>query len=163
MLAIKPLTRDEMKARWARVKPPPRPAEPTPRPLNLRHVLDLGNVIYFTFRGRAFGIPPLAWRRGEELLDAWMEARELGQLDTRDKIRPYYRSVRRLQNLLWKSCKPTGPVRRLLRFLHLHPNPFRVATEGEIAELAVFLLGRRTRPDGPAVPLTLDPDGLGTS
>jgi hypothetical protein len=146
MLAIKPLTVEEIKARWARVarKPAPKPAEPAPRPLNMNHILDLGNVVYFTFRGRAYGIPPLAWRDGEALLDAWLEARSFGDIDNRDKMRGYFRAIRRIQRLVWKGCRPTGPFRRLLRLLHLHANPFRRATEGELAELAVFMLGRRT-------------------
>jgi hypothetical protein len=144
MLALKPLTVDEMRERWARVrKPAPQPAEPAPRPLNMNHILDLGNVVFFTFRGRAYGIPPLAWRDGEELLDAWLEARELGEIDDRAKVRAYFEAIRRLQVLLWRACRPVGPFRRLLRLLHLHANPFRRATEGEIAELALFMLGRR--------------------
>jgi len=163
MLAIKPLTVEEIKGRWARVRrPAARPAEPAPRPLNLTNVLDLGNLVFFTFRGRAYGIPPLAWAQGEELLDAWMRARELGAIDSREKVAPYFRAIERLQALLWKATRPTGPVRRLLRFFHLHPNPFRRATEGEIAELAVFLLGRRMRLSEPA-PRIPDPNGRGTS
>lgn len=144
MLALKPMTREEMRERWARIRPPDTErAKPPPRPLNLRHILDLGNVVYFTFRGRSYGVPPLPWRTGEELLDAWLQLREMGQLDERSKVQPYYKAMRRLQDLLWKSCRPVGKLRRLLDWLHLHRNPFRKATEGEIAELAVFLLGRR--------------------
>jgi hypothetical protein len=145
MLAMKPATRDEMRERWARLDKDrePEPAETPPRPLNLRHILDLGNVVYFTFRGRAYGIPPLAWRDGEELLDCWLELRELGAVDSREKLGPYFHGMRRLQRLLWRSCRPTGLFRRILYRLRLHANPFRRATEGEIAQLAVFLLGRR--------------------
>ena len=150
MFALQPLTRDEMKARWARVqRPRPKPTPP-PRPLNLSQVLDLGNTVFFTFRGRAYGIPPLAWRQGEAILDAWLEAREMGDLDHREKTGPYFRIIARLQKLLWKNCRPVGRIRRFLKWIGLHPNPFRKATEGELAELAVFMLGRRMRWSGPA-------------
>ena len=146
MLALRPATRAEMRARWARLRPADsEPGEPPPRPLNMEHILDLGNTVFFTFRGRAYGIPPLAWKDGERLLDAWLELREMGNVDERAKVLPYFRAINRLQRLLWKACRPTGPLRRLLRLLRLHPNPFREATEGELAELAVFLLGRRMK------------------
>lgn len=157
MLAMKPATVAEMKARWARVKrPEPKPTA-SERPLNLRQVLDTGDLVFFTFRGRAYGIPPLAWRQGERILDVWLQLREVGALDERSKLKPYYYAYRRLQKLLWKNCRPTGPVRRLLHFLGLHPNPFRKATEGELAELAVFMLGRRMRLNAPqAAPVPRD-------
>jgi hypothetical protein len=122
---------------------------PPPRPLNLAHVLDLGNTVFFYFQGRAYGIPPLPWQQGEAILDAWLEARELGQIDSREKAGPYFRVIARLQKLLWKNCRPVGRFRRLLKRLGLHPNPFRRATEGELAELAVFILGLRMRSSGP--------------
>ena len=141
-------TREQMVQAWERVRdapPTPPSSGPLPRALNLDHVMDLGNSIFFIFRGRAYGIPPLAWKKGEKILDTWLEAKNLGAIDSRDKIRPYFRAIRELQRLLWKNCRPTGPMRRLLYRLHLHRNPFRRATEGEIAELAVFTLGRRMR------------------
>lgn len=138
------VAREEMIRNWSKVAPPPVvPTGPPPRALNLEAVLDLGNTIFFTFRGRAYGIPPLAWREGEQILDTWLEAREIGDTLKRDSLTDYYAAIRKLQRLVWKNSRPTGPGRRLLRFLHLHPNPFRRATEGEIAELAVFMLGRR--------------------
>ena len=151
-------SRERMAENWRRVAPPPDPVtQPTPRALNLDAILDLGNIVFFTFRGRAYGIPPLAWRDGERLLDAWLEAKELGAQLERKTLRPYFRCIQRLQQLLWKSTRPTGPVRRLLRFAHLHRNPFRDATEGELAELAVFMLGLRMRSAG-RLPMTGEAD-----
>lgn len=140
-------SREKMAESWARdqqrAAPPSGPApQPLPRALNLETVLDIGNLIYFTFRGRAYGIPPLAWREGEKILDAWLEARAYGDLE-REGLEGYFQVIDRLQKLLWANCIPTGPVRRLLHFLHLHANPFRRATEGEVVALALFMLGRR--------------------
>jgi ribosomal protein S14 len=106
--------------------------------------MELGNTVFFIFRGRAYGIPPLAWRRGEAILAEWQKALAVGEVVEPAKRKEYFRAIRQLTKLLWKECRPTGPVRRLLRFFHLHRNPFRKATEGEIGQLAVFMLGRRT-------------------
>ena len=147
------LSREQMVQNWERVRvAPPTPSDsgPLPRALNLQNVMDLGNMVFFTFRGRAFGIPPLAWREGERLLDLWLQAKEFGAIDEREKIRPYFRVIRKLRKLIWRNCVPTGPTRRLLNFLHLHRNPFRAATEGEIVEIALFILGRRMRSSAPA-------------
>lgn len=128
-----------------RAAPPVEVTAPSslPRALNLGTVLDLGNRVYFMFRGRAYGIPPLAWREGEKILDAWMEAKGYGDL-TPDNLSAYFSVIKRLQSLLWRNCVPSGPVRRLLHWMGLHRNPFRKATEKEIGELATFMLGRRT-------------------
>jgi hypothetical protein len=142
------ISREQMVENWKRkeIAPPPTPvSRPLPRPLNLDHVMDLGNTIYFTFRGRAFGIPPLAWREGERILDVWQTALTFTDLTEPASRKGYYACIRRLQRLVWRNCRPSGPFRRLLRWLHLHRNPFKRATEGEIAELAVFILGRRMK------------------
>jgi len=158
-------TREQMVQAWERkrVAPPTaKSAGPLPRALNLDHVMDLGNTIFFIFRGRAYGIPPLAWREGERILDTWLEAKTYGASLERKNLPAYYACFQKLQRLLWKNCKPTGPVRRLLNRLHLHRNPFRLATEGEIAELAVFMLGRRMRSIEPPVPAPAPTPPAGT-
>ena len=160
MLSLTPLTRDEMRARWARVRRPERPKpKPQPRALNTRAVLDLGNTVYFTFRGRAYGIPPLAWRTGEQILDIWLGLAEHGEELTRSALPGYYDGLRRLQGLLWSACRPVGRFRRLLYRLGLHSNPLRRATEGELVELAVFTLGRRMSPPGALRPVGEIPRG----
>ena len=154
--------RERMVQAWARVRdapPAPPSSGPLPRAMNLDHVMDLGNSIFFIFRGRAYGIPPLAWREGERILDTWLEAKTFGASLERKNLPAYYACFKKLQRLLWKNCKPTGPLRRLLYRLHLHRNPFRRATEGEIAELAVFMLGRRMRSSEPPGPM-VTPDPL---
>jgi len=149
MIATK-TDRAAMVSNWKRAAPPADDAvsKPPARALNLRTVMDLGNTIFFTFRGRAYGVPPLAWRAGEALLDAWLEATSFGVVVDRANIRGYYGAVRRLEKLIWKACRPVGPFRRMLRFFRLHANPFRGANESELAELAVFLLARRTTRPG---------------
>lgn len=151
--------REEMVRNWERAMPPPEPAtDPLPRALNLERVLDLGNMVFFTFRGRAYGIPPLAWKEGEKILDLYLALGEFGNQLKRQDLKAYYDTIHRLQKLLWRNCRPSGPFRRLLRFLRLHRNPFKRATEGEIVELAVFTLGRRMRLREGAGPADHEPE-----
>jgi len=137
--------RAEMVRNWQRDAPPPRPANtgPPPRALNLQNVLDLGNLTFFTFRGRAYGIPPLAWRQAELLLDCWLEIQRCGAMVNRENFQPYFRCMQKLQDLIWANCQPDRRWDRLLRWIGFYRNPFRKATEGELAQLAVFFLGRR--------------------
>lgn len=167
MIAETPRTPEQIRANWARVKrqtPRPRP-EPVPRPLNLQPTLDLGNLVFFTFRGRAYGIPPLAWRTGEKMLDIYLQLMELSDPDkpllTREQLPAYFGSFRQLQSLLWNHCHAVGWLRRLGKRLRIVRNPFREATEAEILGLALFTLGRRMTHHDPAP--APDPNGNGTS
>jgi hypothetical protein len=101
-------------------------------------------MVFFTFRGRPYGIPPLAVGEGEHILDCWLELQTFGNTVTRDNHRAYYRTLRRLTSLLWRNCRPVGRIMRFLRRIGLHSNPFKRATEGELIQLALFMLGRRT-------------------
>ena len=137
-----------MRARWADARKaeggPVSPAAP-PRPQNVRAILDLGNMIYFEFRGRAYGVPPLPWREGERLLDDWLLLRGLGDTVERAKLSQYFGSLRRMAKVMWRNTRPIGHVLRLAKALRILRNPFLDASESEIAELAVFFLGLRTR------------------
>lgn len=152
-MTIRYTPREEVKRRWATKRPAPKKEAP-PRPLNLRHVLDLGELVYFTFRGRPYGIPPLAWREGERILDAYLELEAFQESLGRDDLPRYYDAMGRLQDALWATCRPVSRVRRLARWVGLAGNPFRRATERELVELALFILGRRTMSSGfgPAKP-----------
>jgi hypothetical protein len=143
MIRIRPMGREEMVARWRSPEERQRASRPPPRPLNLRAVLDLGEVIFFTFRGSPYGIPPLAWREGEALLDAWLELQEFGEQLERGDLPRWYQCLERIQHILWSNTRVVGRVRRVFRRLGLLRNPYRVATEGELAELALFFLARR--------------------
>lgn len=152
MISLTPMTRDEMRRRWRAHRPHPRetPAseQPPPRPNNLGAILDLGTMVYFQFRGRSYGVPPLPWREGEKLLDAWLELRSYGEHVDRDNLDGYYGALRRISRLLWRNCRPPGRLPKLLKALGLKPNPFIQANETELAELALFFLGRRTTRTG---------------
>jgi hypothetical protein len=112
---------------------------------NLRAVLDMGTTQFFAFRGRAYGVPPLPWRAGEQLSRTWAEAVELGELNGAGGVSRYYDQVARLPGLIWANVRPVGRVWRLLRWLRLARNPFETATEQELVDLAGFLLRCRTR------------------
>lgn len=160
-------TRPEVvKARWDAyheemgVSPTGQSDTPPPRPSNVRAVLDLGNMVYFEFRGRAYGVPPLPWKEGERLLDLYLTVRELGEEITKDTQAAYYKAMRGLSKVMWRNCRPCGPRWRWARRLGLLANPFKVANERELADVAVFFLGLRTTSTGSFKP---GPDALLTS
>lgn len=150
-MKLKPFTTDELRQRHnERVGVAPRTAtqamaeSPQPRPNNVRAILDLGTLLYFQWRGRNFGVPPLPWKDGAELLDAYLEAKSSGDVLTRETAREYYCSLHKMSKIMWKNTRTVGKLNRTLRRFGIVRNPYRKATEGELAELAVFFLGRRT-------------------
>jgi hypothetical protein len=149
MFRFKPASWDELKARaaaHAATSPAQRMAEqPRPRPLNVRHVLDLGQLLYFQWRGRCYGVPPLPWRAGAALLDAFLEAQSFGVVIDRESAGPYYAALERMARIMWRNSRPTGLVPRVFHRLRLTPNRFQRASEAELVELALFFLGRRTK------------------
>lgn len=154
---------EERERRWARVRPPPE-QRPTPPPLNLDAVLEIGEAVYFTFRGRPYGVPPLPWREGERILNARLTLTEIGRelpdgtrVIEREHMQEYYRHLRTLQDVLWDNTRTVGTVRRFLRRLRLARNPYRQATETEIVKLADFFFGRRMSSTGIRLPGAPDP------
>jgi hypothetical protein len=120
-----------------------RPRLPT-KIRNARVVLDLGNLIFFTFQGRAYGIPPLPYKAGQQLMALVAEAAAYGVL-TPETIPKYDAIMRQLPALLWRYTRVVGRTRRVLRVVGLHRNPFLQATEKELVDLATFFQVSRTR------------------
>lgn len=150
---------------------PPEAARQTPtRAQNIGPMLDLGNTVYFAFRGRAFGVPPLPWLEGEKILDAWMLAQTYGESVKREDLNAYFHCIRTLAHLIWMNTRPVSRFQRLLKAIGLHspatrdigrlerwlkhllPNPFMKATEREVADYALFLSERRMSTSEPAPP-----------
>ncbi len=121
---------------------------PQPRPLNVQAVLDLGALIYFHWRGRSYGVPPMPWKAGARLMDVYLEARSFGDDMTREVLPVYYGALGRMADIIWRSTRPTGRIARVIHKLRLSRNPFTKATEAELAELALFYLGRRMKTSG---------------
>lgn len=144
MIVIQPTDRAVMEARQAQARPEPARSPEVPQaPRNLGAILDLGNMVFFLFRGRPYGAPPLPWRAGQRLMDLWLQAlRHRGDL-TDQTAKHYYSVIAQLPALLWHLTSPVGRTRRILRALGLHRNPFRGATEQELVDLAAFFLARR--------------------
>ena len=116
-----------------------------PRPVNVREILDLGALVFFRWRGRSYGVPPLPWKAGAALLDAFLEAQNLGERITEENADRYYRALRTMSRIMWRHTRPVGFTRRALKRLRVLRNPYTQASEREIADLAVFFLGCRTR------------------
>lgn len=152
MIAIRPTDRAVVEARWEATRAQARkalsPQSSPPRPTNVRAILDLGTLTYYTFRGKMYGVPPLPWRQGELLLDTWLELQSYGDNITKANIKKYYACIGKLANLIWKNTRVIGRVPRVLKRLHLFKNPFEKANDMELAEIAVFYLGRRMAKTG---------------
>lgn len=162
MLRFKPWTMDQLREQAAAKRQDMDATRamaegPPPRPLNVREILDLGALIYFTWRGRTYGVPPLPWKAGAALLDAYLEARNAGESLTRETAAQYYGALGRMAGIMWRSTRSVGRLRRMARRLRLIQNPYRKATEKELADLALFFLGRRmTAHDPIPVPAMTD-------
>jgi len=149
MFKFKPFTMDELRTRADSHRLPGNATQamaerPQPRPNNVRAILDLGTLVYFQWRGRSFGVPPLPWKKGAALLDAYLEARSFGDSITQETAPGYFDALSRMAKIMWQCTRPVGRVMRFFRLIGLYCNPYRYATEGELAQLAVFFLGRRT-------------------
>ena len=123
--------------------------------MNLEASLDLGNITFFQFRGRAYGVPPLPWHEGEKILRAWSRAEAYGAELSNDDLPGYFNCIKEMQDLIWHNIRPAGNkpmalVRRFLKFIRVLRNPYRLATEREVAERALFLSGRRMSTSEPA-------------
>lgn len=149
MFAIHRTPPEVMKAKWAawheEQGSPASSTKPPPRPRNVHAVLDLGNLTYYEFRGRAYGVPPLPWTEGEKLMDVWIEIRNFGDEITDEKLKPYYDAMNRLAVILWKNTRPCGRLLRFLKAVRIFKNPFKLANEREVADVAAFYLGLRTK------------------
>jgi hypothetical protein len=145
-MIIRPTQRADMDAAHARARATKKikTAEST-RPWNVDVVLDLGNAVFFHFRGRAYGVPPLPWRQGQRMLSLYTAGLQYKSPLSPDDAPKYFRIINQLAKLLWKNCYPTSLPLRVLRWFGLMPNPFRLATEQEIAEHTNFFLARRMR------------------
>lgn len=142
MIVFQAIPREQMDANHARQRPA-EAAAPRPQARNGQAVLDLGNTLYFTFRGRAYGIPPLGWRAGQELLLLWVEASHFPSPLTPESGPRYFAILRQFPRLLWRNCFPASRLLRVLRRVGLLRNPFLKATERELVESAGFFLPRR--------------------
>lgn len=144
MITIERVSREEMDRRHA-AKRPKRATVHVPKALNTQQVLDLGNLVFFTFRGRAYGVPPLPYRDGLELSDLEAQARSFVGRVTLDTLPEYHALVKTIPRKLWRLTRSVGPLRRVLRALGLLRNPFTKMTEAELGELLGFFLRCPTR------------------
>jgi hypothetical protein len=121
------------------------PAPPAARVANVQPVLELDQTVYVLFRGRSFGIPPVAWRVGAKLLSLRMAASAAagdGSL-TATSAPAYFGALRDLATYLWQNVRPARRIERIAKRLGLLRNPFLDATELELVELTDFFLARR--------------------
>jgi len=142
MIAISPVQRADMDAKHAASRPVPQ-KQPAARPRNFQPVLDLGNTIYFNFRGRPFGVPPVDYKLGHRVSALWLEAVSLGRNLTNDTLPRYSEILAELVPILWKHLRPVGKLRRVMKRCRLLRNPLIKATDAELVDLAGFFQARR--------------------
>lgn len=170
MFVIQPKSRSQMDAahQAARVRRAQRSAAAAPAGSaaaprrNLQPILELGDTTYFQFRGRAYGVPPLPWKAGQRLMDAYLRAiaaaEALGRNPTDAEQRMgYYRALAEISPLLWAHCRVAGWHWQLMRRLRLLRNPFQRASEAQLLEIADFFLQRRMKSHAPPRPALTDP------
>ena len=137
-----------MRESWARHREVRRAPSP-PALANLDVVLDLGEMVYVTFRGKPYGVPPVGWRLGQQLLAARHAAMQAGAQLTPETTGKYYRALRRCASLCWGHLKPVRSRRtwtamaRWAKRWRLLRNPLHGATDREVVDLVDFCLRRR--------------------
>ncbi len=147
MVVIKAVPRDEMMARQEKVarRLSSARAAVSKVPFNLGAVLDMGEVTFANFRGRAYGVPPLPWQEGQRLQAAYLELSQFKGVLTKTTAQKYYGAMAKLPSLMWRNCYPVARWRRVLKFLRVLPNPFLMFNEEELVEASLFFLARRMR------------------
>lgn len=155
MITMRPASPAAMAARHQAKAKRTRPAaERTPRPANVQAVFALGDEEFITFRGRAYGVPPVPLPAGQRLLETYVAAidaaRRMAGLASVGETDPeltaeYFAALGKLPGQLWALTREPSRFRRLLRAIGLRPNPFRSANEAELLDLAHFFYRRRTR------------------
>lgn len=127
------------------------------RSQNFAPVFAIGDIEFYHFRGRRYGVAALPYKVGLELLELWTEARDLGEKMTHAEARRYGQIIARMVRLMWPRMRLIGPGRRMLRRLGLWRSPFTEATEAEIVDLAHrFLTRRHHTTTGPQITGTAD-------
>lgn len=150
MVKIRRVPREQMRQNHAEVEEAP-VAIPTTVAANLDTLLDMGDTTYVMFRGMPYGVPPVGWPLGLELMSLRQSAAAAavnGQL-TRETTGTYRTVLARMATLLWGHMAPVAPSRTGTWFLRwrkrwrLMRNPMQGATELDLVVLCDFCLRRR--------------------
>lgn len=123
-------------------------------PRNVAAVLSLDEVEFITFRGRAYGVPPVPLAVAVPLTDHYVRALEaMGRLEdtdarTRaDALAAFHAHLSPLPALFWRAVRvPYGGSRwkRFWRILRRPVrNPFRAASPGDLLALAALFSRHR--------------------
>lgn len=142
-----------------------------PPAANIDTLLDLGGTTYILFRGAPYGVPPVGWRLGLDLL-ALRQRAESAVVDGRltpETTALYRATLQQITARLWRHIYPvartrTGTAwRRFRQRWRLMRNPLRDASEQDVVILTDFCLRHRMRSSiGPA-PVPPLPPSLITS
>lgn len=147
--AARPAARGDAASRFAQGIPP----QIQPRTKNVEAILSLGSVRYFTFRGTVYGVPPVPFKVGEQILDLHVQVLTLARTIVTTKTsqisaessKEYFKALSRLSSVLWKNMRPIGKVRKFIWRIGGMRNPLRGATEMEVKDITDFFLQGRTK------------------
>lgn len=78
-------------------------------------------------------------------MDARLTAQECRDVQRVEVRKRYVEMLGLIEKILWRNCKPANPVTLLMWRLRLIRNPFRLATEQEVINIADFFLKCRMR------------------
>ena len=123
-------------------------AQPEQRNAGTVLLLDVeGDGMAVPFRGRVYALPSVPYQDGVRLLELKAELDGFaGRVLEGPELERYRAAWQRVAELVYRLVLPRdGPVRRFLWRLRLWPNPFKSATERELAELLGFLSACRMR------------------
>lgn len=138
----------EVDARHRAAKPKTSPRELRPaEQRNVEAVLAIGSVRYFTYRNHLFAIPPVPFKLGQKVMSLYIrtlaDTKEVIRTGNEEATKSYYRQLESLSRALWSHVKPTGHVRRSLKWMRISRNVFRDASEKELLDITNFFLKGR--------------------
>jgi len=119
-------------------------AAPSVVPANIEIVQNLNGTVRFTYRGREYLIPHLAWEHGAALQAVYLRFKDMNGLPASVTMLDAYLTLTRDATRLMARCITRRGVPFWLYQLYARFfNPFRKATDREIGALLGFMLRLR--------------------
>jgi hypothetical protein len=101
-------------------------------------------------RGVTYRCPPVPFKLGQRMLDAYTDSLSAAQsvvMDGSNKVDSdrYFKRCRQMSRMLWSHIRPAGRARRFCRWIGITRNPFMQISEKELVEVVDFFLQGRTK------------------
>lgn len=145
MIEYRRIDEEVIQSAWGKENKERALATGSPQMRNVLPAVALGSSDSFRWRGKSYLVPALSWRAGLALMDARLTAQDCRDVERVEVRKRYTQMLGLIEKIIWRNCRPINPVSRLLWRLRLARNPFRLATEQEVIDLADFFLKCRMR------------------